>query len=190
MGCTGASVVWDVGCAEDPHPNPLPRGEGARAAPISKSRRGFAEVSSERVKSAAPRGGWSPSVGAGVGNGVGSERHGFRSRRGLVLGPVFSEQGSEAGLFEVAVEGQCVGDIALLHDKKAGAVGEAPTLVRARRVSGYGGPELGVFLRGFSETRGWLPGRPLTPGSRPGQALTLSPRRGIKTGVKGGVGCC
>ncbi len=33
------------GCPEDPHPNPLPEGEGERAAPLSRSRRGFAKVS-------------------------------------------------------------------------------------------------------------------------------------------------
>ena len=71
-----------------------------------------------------------------------------------MLGPVFSEQGSEACLFEVPVVGQRVGYVPLFPDKKAGAVGEAPALVRARRVSDYGGPELDVFLRGFRETRG------------------------------------
>ncbi|MCY3748969.1 MAG: DNA polymerase Y family protein [Chloroflexi bacterium] len=32
-------------CQEDPHPNPLPEGEGERAAPLSRSRRGYAGVS-------------------------------------------------------------------------------------------------------------------------------------------------
>ena len=45
---------------------------------------------------------------------------------GLRLSPVFSEQGSEAGLLEVPVVGQRLGYVPLLHDKKAGAVGEAP----------------------------------------------------------------
>lgn len=38
----------------------------------------------------------------------------------------FSEQGGEAGLFEVSVVGEGLGDAAFLHDEEAGAVGEAP----------------------------------------------------------------
>ena len=61
--------------------------------------------------------------------------------------PVFSKQGSEAGLLEIPVVGQRVGYVPLLHDKKARAVREAPTLVAARRVPFHGGPELRVRLR-------------------------------------------
>ena len=84
--------------------------------------------------------------------------------------PVFSKQGSEAGLLEVPVVGQRVGYVPLLHDKKARAVREAPTLVTARRVPFHGGPELRVRLKvvGYFE---FEPRRPLT--------LTLSPRRDL-----------
>ena len=53
-----------------------------------------------------------------------------------------SQQGSEAGLLEVAVEGQRVGYVPIFHDKEAGAVSEAPCLVASGGVPLHGGAEL------------------------------------------------
>ena len=58
-----------------------------------------------------------------------------------------SEEGYEPGLFEVSVVGQRRGDVPLLHDEKARAVGEAPTLVTSSSVSLHRSPELRVRLR-------------------------------------------
>ena len=41
----GLCETLEGGCPEDPHPNPLPEGEGERAAPLSRSRRSNAKVS-------------------------------------------------------------------------------------------------------------------------------------------------
>ena len=74
--------VTRVGCPEDPHPNPLPQGEGAKAAALSRTlgdlQRSPFSGSGEGVP-------WSSMIGAGDGPGVTGGRPGVR--RGLRRGP-------------------------------------------------------------------------------------------------------
>ena len=88
------------GCPEDPHPriksgagsNPLPEGEGERAAPLSRSRRGYAKVSRGRGRKssrtfedegrdAEVSGGAAGSGGGSLPRQIAGGRYGERARR-------------------------------------------------------------------------------------------------------------
>ena len=60
------------------------------------------------------------------------------------------EEGHEPGLHKISVVGQRRGDVALLHDEKARAVRQAPTLVTSSSVPLHRSPELRVRLRNDS----------------------------------------
>ena len=57
------------------------------------------------------------------------------------------QERDEPGLLEVSVVGQRLADVQILHQQKAPAIGQAPSLVRPRRVPAQRSLELGARLR-------------------------------------------